>query len=68
MPEKVNKCLNLEPFKDKDYQLTLGKMELTSEILGENILVNVDFPIKLTKEAYSAEENNFVYNHLRCQC
>ncbi len=61
LPEKISKCINLENYKGKDYSLTTGKINLSSQILDEFIVVEVNYPVKLTKGSNSASENRFVY-------
>lgn len=61
LPDKINKCLNLEDFKNKDYTLKLGNLDIDTEISDEFILANVDYSIELKKDSYSVKENNFVY-------
>ncbi len=62
LPREINKCLNMEAFKNKDYKLTLGELKLNNEIFDDYILVNVDFPVELTKNSYSQKEDKFAYS------
>lgn len=61
LPDKINKCLNLEEFKNNDYTLKLGSVDINTDVTDDFILANVDYSIELKKNAYSVKENNFVY-------
>ena len=62
LPEKINKCINLESFKNKDYSLVFRVGNLTAVILDEIIVVDLGFYVKLSKGPYIAEKDSFVYN------
>lgn len=61
LPSGVNNCLNLEDFRNKDYELRIGNINLTSQIFDDYILVNVKMLVSLKKGANIAEADSFYY-------
>lgn len=61
LPNMINNCLNLEAFKNEDYEINFGELKTSSTIRDKEIILNVDFPVELKKGVYSVKENNFVY-------
>ncbi|MBI2148682.1 hypothetical protein HYU23_03300 [Candidatus Woesearchaeota archaeon] len=62
LPDKINKCVNLEEFKNKDYVLNLGKFIIKTEIFNDKILVNLDTKISLKKDNIIVESSNLLYD------
>ncbi len=60
LPSKVNSCFNFENFKNKDYDLSLGKISVSSEVTNNYVLINLNFSVKLTKGVYSSKSDNFL--------
>jgi len=61
LPLKISNCINLNEFRDSDYELSSGNIGVSSLISDKNILITLDFPIELKKGAYSTSEDKFVY-------
>ncbi len=62
LPNKIKSCIDFEAFRNKDYILTTGNLDTSVNIGEDNILVNLNIPVELKKDAYLAKENRFLYN------
>ncbi len=61
LPDKIQKCLNLEDFKSKDYELDLGDTNLNVKIFDEYIIVDINKVIKLTRGNFTTQLSSFSY-------
>ena len=62
LTQDIKKCINLKSFKNKDYVLTSGNLDVSSNILNDKIVVDIDMPIKLMKDSYIVESKNMIYS------
>lgn len=58
---KISSCVNLENFRNRDYELGIGSIEVSTQVFDDDILVSVDFPINLTKGSHIVSADTFVY-------
>ncbi len=56
---RIKSCINLNPFMDKDYELTTGEFILNPEFTEDVLLVNLDYPITLTKGNFTSVRSDF---------
>lgn len=62
LPKKLNRCINLEDFRNKDYVLTSGNLTVEDiKIFEDSMILKIKVPIKLTKGSYSAQASSFSY-------
>ncbi len=59
LQEKIRTCINLNAYRNKDYTLTTGTFALTTTLFPKNILINITYPITLTKDSYTAHRTTF---------
>ena len=59
LEQDVKNCIDLSSFRDKDYTLTTGEYGLDFTFSDEALLVNVDYPITLTKGNITQTEDRF---------
>ncbi|GEM_PF-1275885 len=59
IPE-LKKCFNLEAYRNKDYTLTSGELNLSTTILDQTILVTTQLPLTLTKGTDSVKGTSYV--------
>ncbi len=52
-------CINLEPFMDKDYDLSTGQFDLDFVFSDRALLVTVDYPITLVRGNITEGESEF---------
>ncbi len=57
---KIKNCINFEAYRNKDYTLTSGELNLSTTILDETILVTIGMPITLTKGTDSVKSTTSV--------
>ena len=56
---KFNSCVSLESYKDKDYSFVTSSKQLFVNVNEDNVLMELNYPITLTKGAVSVERENF---------
>ena len=57
---EMNKCVDLNKFKGffERYDIKSGNPKVEAKILDDNVLINIDYPITLTKEEeYTLKQN-----------
>lgn len=59
---EIKNCVDsgLEKFKHMDYEINTGKFSFGDIVFeGETLLINIDYPIKLSKDVFVEEEDTF---------
>ena len=59
LEQDVRSCIDLSSFRDKDYTLTTGEYNLDFTFSDEALLVNVNYPVTLTKGNITQTEDRF---------
>ena len=59
---KVRNCINIGSFRNKDYILTTGDFNLKTNLLGDSLNVEINYPVKLTLPETEAKTDKFVNN------
>lgn len=62
LTERIEKCIDLSTYQGKDYTIETGSLSAIATINQKNVLVNVNYPITLTKGVVNFTRENFVYN------
>ncbi len=56
----VKNCINLEPYTGKNYLLNTGTFDLQSEINPDNVLVTVNYPVKIKYDEVEVKKDTFI--------
>lgn len=62
LSKAVFSCVDLSAYRGKDYNVETGELIVNVSVHPENLVVNVNYPIKISKETVEFEKENFVYN------
>ena len=54
-----NQCLNINAFEKPGYDLNKGNLDIKTTISDDNVLIDANLPIKITRGDLSAEESEF---------
>ncbi len=56
---RIKTCLDLSPFAKKDYTLTLGNFQSTTEIHDKLIVISVEYPVTVEKQTVKFTKSKF---------
>jgi len=61
LPNKINKCLELDSFRNKDYDFTEGETSLNIEILDDHLIINLNKLFELNRSSVVVRDEDFTY-------